>query len=816
MSDQPPFANQPSPLRVPSAYLQGSAAAGLTAQEPPEGSQGNINIPSIYTPTNEPQKPPEKPGGVMGRSWQRLVPFGDQISGAMDAAESLGDYIQGDKRTQYPDTPNLFESTDGQKMNTAKALPLLVGYALNARPDQLQHLAQQAMPGSEIFTDDKGNPMIRHEGRTYYVSKPGLRMQDLISTFGEGAVQAAAAFAATRFGLPRNMASPGAIRAGILAGAQGVSQGLAKLGTGEAVRQMGGGTGSDPVELALATLGGAGGSVVESTVRGVAARLRGQGALLFHGIAGVPDDTLLTPGNLTETGRTLLGGIVQPGQLTVGQARQIQRTLGQVVTEAGRQDGRPTVARAVQSAREDIPMTAGQLTGSPDQLYTEKNLRIGAGRQVMDAMDAAQREALTRAAGNRLPDSGSPHATTPPNPWAPSSTTPRPAGAAPPSRLELGDALERGLRQRGDALAAGEAHAWSGLERATPAGERTVPNGLLFHEELATRFRARRAIDRLEETPPLPQGRVQQAEALMDDALFRANAQGQSVPNEIDLGRFKQLRQTLGRMAADTTSPEERRTLQRMQRGLDDVTNQTVADGMISGDATRLTQLRDAQRASRQEFAFWEPNNPSVARFMAKLRAGDMPGEQVYRALFGAGRLNAGGPANQIIEHLERQFGQNSTMWADVQRAAVRSALFGDTDQAFNPQRMIAEIDKALEGPGAGILRRLGISPDNLRELQRTAETLNQSASRNKSGTSGDVWELIRSKLATIPFARKLVDNSLQVEARARMATGAGAGARLRPSDFTPEPGRFGPRVGLLGAPIGAEALPPSVRERGR
>lgn len=790
------------PYPVPDAY-RGTASPGLEPREPPEGSGRNYQIPSIYAAENKPPPAapePARPPGIMSRA-------GLLFGTAADAIGGVARHITGEGRSQYPDMPNLFETTDRIAMDPLGSLPLLVGYALNARPDQLQQLAQKAMPGSQVFADNQGNPIIRHDGKSYYISKPGLRLQDLAGTFGEGAVQALAAAWAMRFPGIGGM-SPGAIRTATIAGVQGMTQGLTKAGQGEVVRQVGGGTGSDPFEVALAAAGGAAGSLVESTARAVFGRLKGEGTLLFRGMAGMPGDTVLTPANLTAQGRTLLDGIVTPGQLTVAQAQQIQRTLGHVTAEAGRQRGRGTVDRAVQSAREGIPMTAGQLTGNPEQLGLEDQMRHGPGSVVMDAMKTTQEEALTRAAAARIPGSGSPMAALPPNPAAP-AVAPRAAGAGAPSRFELGSAMEQRLRDRGAELAAAETHAWSGLQRATPAGEQTVPNGLAFHDELATRFRARRAIDRLEETPPLPDGRVQQAERLMDEALFAADAQGQrTVPNGIDLGRFKQLRQTLGRMAADTNSAEERRTIQRMLRGLDDVTNQTVADGMISGDANRLTQLRDAMRVSREEFAFWGPDNPRAAKFMADLQAGNLEGEQVYTALFGAGRLNARGPANQIIDHLRREFGENSALWGDVQKAAVRSMLFGETDDAFKPQRMIAEIDKALEGAGAGILAKLGIPPDHLRELQRAAQTLMQSATKNPSGTAGAGLEKLRALVGGIPFAKSLLDNSLQVAARARLATGAGQGARLGPSHFAP--GERIPRsgVGLLGASTGAAVAP--------
>lgn len=816
MADNAAFPSPGYVNPIPDAY-EGTRTPGVTVMEPPEGSGSNVQIPSIYDPTNArpSQQAPERTG-IMGRQWDQLIPFGGVLKKVENAAFDAARYVSGEGRSQYPDVPNLLETTSGLTMDGTQMLPLLVGYALNARPDQLKYLAQQALPGSELFADDQGNPMIRHEGRTFYVSKPGLRLQDLVGTFGEGAVQAASAMLTAR-GLPRSLASPGAIRALGLGAAQAVTQGLTKAGTGEVIRQAGGGSGADPVEIGIAAAGGGLGAIGESVVRNLAGRLQGEGAVLFQGLtgSGVTDATPLSAANLTESGRQRLAGIVTPDQLTVGQARQIQRTLGLVARESSRQPGGAAVRNAVQSAREGIPMTAGQLTGSPDQLFKENKLRFGPGKEIMDTFQADQQAALTRAAGNRLPGSGSPLAvetTAPPNPWA--RPTVRPGGGAP-SRLELGDALELQLRQRGQQLADNEANAWSGLERATPLGERRVPDGLAFDRELASRFRARRAADRLEETV-LPGSQVTQAERMMDAVLFRRDpATGILNPNAIDLGRYKQMRQALGDMVRNSTGAE-RRTLVRMQRGFDDVTDQMVADGMITGNPERLTQLRDAMRASREEFAFWRPDNPAAAKFMDDLQAGGKTGEQVYTALFGAGQLNANGPAHQILDHLERQFGQNSTLWADTQQAAVRSALFGNTDEAFRPQRMIAAIDKALEGPGAQIMRRLGISPDSLRELQRTARMLNQSATRNPSGTAGDLWETFRTQMSRLPLARKLVDSSLLAEAKARLATGAGRGAQLRPSDFQPVENAPRPNVGAAGSAAGAGLLPPATRERSR
>jgi len=159
---------------------------------------------------------------------------------------------------------------------------------------------------------------------------------------------------------------------------------------------------------------------------------------------------------------------------------------------------------------------------------------------------------------------------------------------------------------------------------------------------------------------------------------------------------------------------------------------------------------------------------------MNKLDTGELTGQQVFNGIYGEKEVSAAGRTPQILRHLRDQFGEDSAQWHDVQAAAYRRMLMGDTEKTYetNPRRLIDRINEVLTGNGEAVARTLGLNVDGLKDLQRTAETILRAAPKNKPHTSADLQEGIRKFVSRIPIVKDLLATSAErTIAQARAAT---------------------------------------------
>src|SRR5262249_46529019 len=115
---------------------------------------------------------PAPQGSFIERAWDRVVGLGQQAE----------DAFTGKGQAEFPGRPELltgFNRANPDVLGPGSVATLLAAYAAGARPDQLAAIAQQQIPGSSVFKDNKDNLMLRYGDQTFYLNKPGMSTADI-------------------------------------------------------------------------------------------------------------------------------------------------------------------------------------------------------------------------------------------------------------------------------------------------------------------------------------------------------------------------------------------------------------------------------------------------------------------------------------------------------------------------------------------------------------------------------------------------------------------------------------------------------------
>jgi len=708
------------------------------------------------------------------------------------------------------------------EMATPGEQAFLTGVLMNARPDQLTALALQAYPGAKAITDSRGNPMIvKPDGTRLYISKPGLHSQDVVGLLGDAAVAAGVA-AVPELALP--LRGAGILSGGLRAGVQGAGQVIAGAGEGEVTRALGGGSGADPIDLLVRGLGGAAGQTVGELGRAWRTRWGGAGTLLGDA-GGAADTARVTPGMLTTTGAQLFKTAGKdPGELTVGQLKALQATMGptgKVVAEQGGPPapGLPSAARAnIESAQYDVDMSSGVRSQSQPLLNAENQAKFGPAANQATGYRTTQLEQVRDAQGRVLQTM---------------------TGAGPESEGKLGDTLKTTIRNKNDALTQATRNAYDKLgPEFTPASESALgKNGMFFEPgtgrlvlsdvaSLATGANARLT----------PNG-LKAMQTVMD-LTSTTNKAGVLTPRGFNLAEFDQARREIGDLAdqvkrglpSGATNQTDYRMVTRLKAMLDQRADDAAGLGLATGDTSRLGLLRQAQAAHAAQQSFANPDDARALPFMRDILAKDngvyvgRDGQQVVNDLHGkAGMGHDATP--QILDHLQGQFTGDVAAQQAIRRPGLQRLMVGAKEPAPDAMPWQGEASRFREGMtgnDAAVVDRLTPTAEDkaqLTGLRGLADTLATQRQLGASGTAQLRAQRGRDFLKALPFGvgpfvTPYLEDSLQHGARQAF------GGRLRPEMF---PGYRAPRNfvlapggGLLGDysyELGAE---PSGETRGR
>ena len=812
-------------VTVPGAPTRGPAAATAPASDPAD-VQRLLDLDRVTTlPKNQDgstANPRQADSSFMGRTWHSFRDMAEMIPGVpyLEAAPGkIYDAATGAGRIGEPDTPELDTPGRGPGLGFAASGRLAASYLAGATPEGLAKVAQDAIPGSTVSDDGKGNPIIvMPDGGRYYLNKPGLSTADIEGGAGRALMALPFARAAGGLAAVAGMGGDALLPLGVRAALQGAGQGAASVASDLASRLTGTGDRIDPVQAVFAAGGGAAGEPVGLALGKLGEGLA-EGYRRLFGSRSTPiaDDT----GALTTAGRQVFKAAgVDPSGLTPDQLKSVSDQLGRTAPELAAQGptaplpgtrdpaGPNTVERAVTSAKTGIPFTQGQLTGDPGQLATEDLLRHGSGTAstTMNTAKGQSMQAVDAAVADLIP------------------------GAVPgavPGEEDIGSTLKQLVQGHAASLdaATDAAYAHPKLDfLANPGGMAATGPSATFSsaasQDVMDKMKAiagKFAID-----PALLPRAAQAQQAISEMITTPAEDMAPGVEGVDHMRPFKpgpapmlapfnvaDADQTLRKLDAAygaAQSNPDRAAIAQMRRGLYGTIDDAQAAGTVTGDSDVLTAWKQARAAAKAKFDFIAPDNDAAKSFVNTTLNGGTSGQAVMNDLLGNGNVGSKASTVPVLDHLQDQMGGagSPVMTAAKQAAASRILLGGTTRaSAMDAGNLAFRIDQATDGPGRAVTQRLFDAPDiaAMGDLSDAQRILQQSGKRSTAGTAYTMGDWMGRNLQRFPFLKWMYDPAAAQTARDVAAARLATAPTLRPGSF-PRGG------GPLGAPGVRTALP--------
>lgn len=728
---------------------EGSGAALPPPPQPmaPQSGDGSVTRP---TPGED---------GFMSRTWH-----------------ALKDMVTGESRTEFPAMPEVTGMPMDVPGQTVGGATRMAGaYMLGAGQDALADIALKAYPGSEVTQDKFGNKILNFQGKSYYLSKPGLSAADLGRAIGDVASYGGAAAAVG--GIPylagRGVLSmiPRAIAQGAGAGAVSVGEQAATVplgseqgvSAGQAGETALGGALAEPVTVALGKTAGWLGSTIANAARDAWASIGGGGTLLTAGSRDLAGTAPGAANALTKTGKYVFDKAgLDPANYTLDQIR----TMETAFSGGAAPNMTPEQTRAaIRGGQFGIKLPVGAITQDPVQLALEDQIRnrltLGRGNEMFRQLGEQQRQQTEAAASNIVTGMGGPG----------SVLNLAPGTVA--SEGEIGGQLANQLNARAAALRTATSNAYSqvpalastgpNLPAGTPwftsgasnsllQGLQEVGNQRSLVEGMEPAMRARETIARLvTDTAQGGEGAVNQVLGMIDRPYSQPvlgqmqGAQLQTKPFNLrdldtatkELNAQYQTAQASGNQATIGYVRHVRATL---ENAIDNAT----ANGLMTGDPNQLTLLRQARAAARTEGEFLRPDSEVAHNFMDKITSGDLSGQEVVNLLYGAGEIGSKSGVNALLNHIQTTAGIGSPEWNALREAAARRILFGSQEWSaqMSPagiaNQIAKRINEAVNGNGQAITQRL-MSPaeiGQLNDFRNTMLDLGKTVKQNVSGTA--------------------------------------------------------------------------------
>jgi hypothetical protein len=846
MSD---WTGTPAPADDIGAIYGGDVGGGPAAMPPTvTGEKQHAEAQELERIYSADMPAPQAPPAVMDRAWWNLpgklvdkVTAGDWTSPPQAPPSAITNAPVGSTVTplikrvppEEQDTPSLFDTlapksdfsgSGPTEQATDAEQAYLTGVLFNARPDQLTALALQAYPGAKAIQDSRGNPMIQKpDGTRLYISKPGLRSQDIVGLIGDTGV-------ASLFAAAPELALAGRLGAGWVPSlVRAVSHGVAQVGAGgaegEIIRAEGGGSGADPIDLLARGLGGAGGAAIKDLAQVWRTRWSGAGTLLADS-GGAPDTAPVTKDMLTTTGQQLFQQAGKdPGVLTIGQLKDLQTKMGPAgkqVAELGGPPapGAPSAARAnVESAQYGVDMSTGVRTQQQPLLNQENQARFGPAAPQATGYRTTQLQQVRDAQGRVLETM---------------------TGAPPETEGRLGDTLKTTIRTKNDQLTQATKDAYDKLGTDfTPAGESALGKGGMFFAPGAGRLILSDAANLATGANSRLTPNALKALATLTDLTSTKTPAGTLIPRGFNLAEFDQARREIGDLAdqvkrglaSGSSNRTDYRLVTQLKAALDARADAAPGLGLAQGDTSRLGLLRDAQKAHETQMSFVKPDDSRAAPFMQDLLAKDKDGnylgrdgQQVVDALHG--KTGMGHDATpQILDHLQGQFAGDKAAQQAIRRPGLQRLMTGSKEpppDAMPWQGEATRFREGMTGNDAAVVARLAPTAEDqahLTGLRGLADTLATQRQLGSSGTAQLRAQQWRDYIRELPFGvGKLVAPHMEDSAQ----TGAklAFSGRLRPEMFpgyrAPRNFALAPGGGLLGDYAYELGATPGMETRGR
>ena len=516
----------------------------------------------------------------------------------------------------------------------------------------------KAIPGASMSKDSYGNPMVRYQGKRYYVNKPGLSEADAVQ-FVSQLVQfvpfakLAQAFTKTS---PRLMQILGF----------GVAGGAASVATDKAAQLMGADQDISPGRAAFA----AGTTALAVPVSAFFQRLAQSPTVsnnLRRVLGAIGRDTgyIGRDGKLSDAGKKMLSDVgIDPDGLERAAIAEALKTV-----RGGGDDAADFAAARSLEEEFGVTFTPGQRVGASNPQVRKDELDILAGTE------GPQAAAVMRGDTAPLPASVAGQTQSTLRAMDDTAQTVAPDSGAVNLAAGTDDASQvfaSGLRTRQAEAFAAEQAAWkeatSAIKETTILGDglKQLPRFLA----LSIRGGQSRGAMNATDTP--------MAATLMKDIGKRnrryMRPDGGIGNAKVEMQQVENLRRRVNARIGDAEpGSADYRALLDIKRGLDDWMTHVFDKGMIYGSKDALEALKSARGLSHDyRRQFISRQNDAASRLIQRMSFEDMTAEQVARTLIG--QANSGFSANAIgiVKHIQNNFPEEAAKEIlDQLRAAV-------------------------------------------------------------------------------------------------------------------------------------------------
>jgi hypothetical protein len=494
-----------------------------------------------------------------------------------------------------------------------------------------------------------------------------------------------------------------------------------------------------------------------------------------------------------------------PSTMTVGQMQAAETALGKKGAAAIAYAPDPNAAaitarNTLLSAKTGTPLTTGQTTGDPAQLYLEDQLRQrqGPAQDIMKGFSYPQPEGLP--------------VTSPNQPAAvQQAATNLVPGLAPgedvPSVASLGQTIRDQVQARAAQLSGQTTAAYQqpGMANLTNVGHATAPDGESLYLSGAVSQNILQGMQDLTRTRAAYSPAVQDAQATVAKLITAPSADmapgvegvaamNSPLPNPhlqtmvapFNVGAADEAMRKLGSIRASAASDQDKGTVGQIMATLQGGIENAAGDDLLSGNPDILQNWINAKAAAKTEFNFLGPNSPAAQTFMDGITSGNLTGQQVISGLYGMSKLGSGG-TSQILSHLQTQFPVGSPEWQTIEQAGARHMLFGPetTPTSMYPANIAARINSALTGKGAEVSQQL-FPQEFIQGAQNLADmmpVLQQSQKQNPSGTAYTIGNMINSMGRNLPFVGRAFGDEATAVKQATAAVSPGISGPLRRTD---------------------------------
>lgn len=683
-------------------------------------------------------------------SGMRNVAGGAKMLGGY-AADAVGEMWSGNQR-MTGDYPEMDMFSVGFK----NAAPAFFARAFAADPLGYANIMTNMLPGSSLRIDNKGNPLIEWQGKTYYANRPGASGADLGRLAIDMVTFAPAGYWA--------IAAKTALRA---AGKGAAGSAMTDLFQQFMAQGMGSG---QPIDLARTGVAAVGGGLSEPVARMMTPVVRDAwldlGRRMNFGpnwrIAdrnGVPTPLGRQVADSAFVGTGLSSADLTPGDwaaldytyasLGAQQRAQLQAATGGGTRMVPQADPAMSLVQgSLSNARLSaggIPMTAGQQSRDQELLLAEQFARSYRTQNPevarrFQTFDTNQNEAIL-ANIERLRGMAS--------------------GRGAPTDDATASMGSRVQHEMNSARAYDEAYVAAAYDNAADARLDADPVLRLPRQLIAT-LRAR---NHYVTDTGFRDLRKQSAEFL-DYITQETNRIAKMSPSRrargVRLQEIEEWRQILNQKMRQT-DPDgpDFAALSIMKGKFDNEREKIFNRGWIDGDPEALSQIKEATAIYRNLKSMWEPTdgvNAGVARTFKKIRDEQLDNNEIINWVFGQAASGISNGNLQLLRSIRNAVGVDSPAWGSLREAAVTRILLGPAGSpvrqamtstsektlANTTGTLLKNLDNALDLDGRQIMEEL-FTPSELRELRLFRRDLRQiqpgkHAPLTTTGASLGIW----------------------------------------------------------------------------